>query len=73
MTKAITTTAPAWAWVMEGRLCFWAMPTKEDLIGDGSPSPEARPVRVRLVPEVEYRRLRKAAEAAGEKDEVRNA
>ena len=39
----------AWAWLMEGGLCYWAEPTREQLMAPGKPSPEAKAVRVRLV------------------------
>jgi hypothetical protein len=44
----------AWTWEIkidgEWQLCLWAMPSKEHLIDEGrKPSPEARPVCVRMV------------------------
>ncbi len=48
----------AWTWRLEdGSLCLWADVTKEDLVKGGMPSPDAKPVCVRLVPNVEYREL----------------
>ena len=40
----------AYAWMLEGdELCFWAEPSKAQLIKAGKPSPEAKIVRVELV------------------------
>jgi len=55
----------AWAWMIDGGLCRWAMPDRIRLEQDGKPSPEAHPMLVRLIPESEVRRLVKAAKAAG--------
>ncbi len=48
-----------WAWTVEGGLCHWAHPNRAVLMGTQKPSPEAKPVCVRLVPNVEYRKLLK--------------
>lgn len=47
----------AWTWQMDDGLCYWAQPRRDTLLAEGKPSPEAKPVLVRLVPEVELRRL----------------
>ncbi len=44
----------AWTWRLEGGLCYFADPGKDLLLMRGKPSPEAKPVCVRLVPNVEY-------------------
>ena len=54
----------AWAWECDFGLCAWADPDKASLMHYDKPSPEAKPVLVRLVRERELRRLAKAAEAA---------
>lgn len=38
----------AWTWKIEEGLCFYAHPTRERLLWDGKPSPEAVAVRVEL-------------------------
>ncbi len=49
----------AWAWKMDGGLCYWAEPSRKQLMAKkDKPSPEAIPVRVRLVPVKEYTALR---------------
>lgn len=45
----------AWAWAIQNDsgkwvLCQWAEPTSVDLKADAKPSPEARKIRVYLVP-----------------------
>ncbi len=50
--------ARAWAWICDFGLCRWAEPTRAMLVKTKKPSPEAKPIRVRLVP-VE-RKARKA-------------
>lgn len=48
----------AWVWQLEdGALCFWAEPTRKALVDSGKPSPGAKPICVRLVPNVEYRKF----------------
>ena len=52
----------AWAWKLEddGGLCHWAEPTKDKICLESPfspPSPGATPVRVRLVPLAEYKKL----------------
>lgn len=42
--------AIAWAWLCDFGLCHYAEPSYEDLARDGKPTPEARAIRVRLVP-----------------------
>ena len=48
-----------WAWELydSGRwmLCSWCVPNRETLIAEGKPSPEARPVCVRLIRNKDYR------------------
>jgi len=48
-----------WAWeISDGKdwvLCHYAEPTKIDLERDGKPSPEARPVSVRIVKKLKKR------------------
>ncbi len=44
----------AWTWRLDCGLCLFAKPSKVLLIHCGKPSPEAKPVCVRLVPNVEY-------------------
>lgn len=44
----------AYAWEIQNRngswaLCWWAEPTRKQLVARSKPSPEARPVRVKLV------------------------
>jgi hypothetical protein len=43
----------AWAWRCDFGICHWAEPGKADLIRGGKPSPEAKAIKVRIVP---YRR-----------------
>jgi hypothetical protein len=45
----------AWAWAIhfgaeKWKLVSWALPTKEALLASEKPSPEARPVRITIVP-----------------------
>ena len=45
----------AWAWAIETKpgkweLCYWAMATRRLLMQEPRPSPEARAMRVELVP-----------------------
>jgi len=58
-----TKTGRAWAWEIAGEigkeLCFWAEVSKEQLIRRSKPSPEAKPVLVRLIKESDYRRIMK--------------
>ena len=57
-------TAKACAWVIGDRgqhLCCWAEPTKGALIAKAKPSPEAKVIGVRIIPEADYRRLMRAA------------
>lgn len=52
-----------WAWQLEdGSLCKWAMASREVLVHEGSPSPDSKPVCVRLLRCGDYARL-KALEA----------
>ncbi len=48
---------PAAAWTFEGVLCRWAHPTTEQLQRESPPTPEAKPVAVRIIREADYRRL----------------
>ena len=50
----------AWVWMIEEGLCYWAEPSKEALRRRSKPSPEAVPRMVRLVPEGDYRKLKKS-------------
>ncbi len=51
--ETLKNTSPvyAWAWVFEGGLCKWAMPSRKQLIAEGKPSPEAKAIRVQIVPQ----------------------
>ena len=52
-----------WAWQLEdGTLCRWAEPTRESLMAGDIPSPDAKPVCVRMLLCGDYARL-KALEA----------
>lgn len=57
-------TGRGWAWQLEEGLCHWVEPTKERLTRKDKPSPEAKPVFVRIVKEADYRRLLKQAKGA---------
>lgn len=46
-----------WAWQFDFGLGHWATPTKSKLTERGLPSPEAKPVMVRLIKEGDYRKL----------------
>ncbi len=48
-----------WAWLCDFGLCEWAEPTKEQLMRQSKPSPEAKPVYVALVPVSQYRELKR--------------
>ena len=52
---------PAYAWEFSDPpvLCSWAQPERYHLERDAKPSPEARPVRVRIMREADYLRLLK--------------
>lgn len=45
---------PAWAWAIDDggkpELCHWAEPSKELLLRQSKPSPEAKPVKVLIMP-----------------------
>ena len=45
----------------DGTLCYWSAPDLETLLKDHHPSPDAEPVRCRLVPVREYAAMRRAA------------
>ena len=46
----MSTRAFAYAWMLEdGSLCYWAAPTKDELVRNGKPGPGAKAVRVELV------------------------
>lgn len=47
----------AWAWRFDSGLGAWTHAERDVLLLEGKPSPEAKPVCVRLVPNVEYQRL----------------
>lgn len=47
-------------------LCCWAEPDKERLVRQSPPSPEAKPVHVRIIRESDYRELLRAARTKGE-------
>lgn len=52
----------AWAWELEdGTLCYWAEPARSSLMRGRPPSPDAHPVRVRIVRTADYKALQKAA------------
>ena len=51
-----------WAWSFEGGTCHWAAPNKEELLRERKPSPEAKPIKVALVPIQDWYRARKARE-----------
>ena len=48
MTKRVE----GWAWEIydehtkRWELCYWALPSRSDLLADGKPSSDARPVRI---------------------------
>ena len=46
-----------WAWQCDFGLCHWAAPTREKLLRDGKPTPEAKAISVRIVPTKQYRKL----------------
>ena len=51
-----------WSWRMpDGTICYWSAPDLENLLKDHVPSPDAEPVRCRLVPVREYAAMRRAA------------
>lgn len=50
-----------WTWRIEEGLCFGTYVSRADLERDGKPSPEAKAVCVRLVPEGDYRKMRRPA------------
>ena len=52
-------TGRGYAWLCESGLCHWAEPEKGMLMSQHKPSPEAKPARVRLVLEKDYRRMLK--------------
>jgi len=53
----------AWAFEIDNptedrkELCYWALPNKIDLLRESLPSPEAKPVKVRIIRDSDYRRL----------------
>jgi hypothetical protein len=47
----------AWAWECDFGLCAWAEPSAARLKKGGRPSPEAQPVRVRIIKESEFQAL----------------
>ena len=51
----------AWAWTMEGGLCSWAEPTELQLERGVKPSDEACAVRVRIITEADWQRLKTGA------------
>lgn len=55
MSKSKYSHPRVWTWRIQEGLCYCTEYSREGL-GD-KPSPEAKPVRVRLVPESEYLRL----------------
>lgn len=50
-------TGRGYAWLCDFGLCHWADPTKEQLGSKDKPSPEAKPVAVRIIRESDYRKL----------------
>jgi len=57
-------TAEAWSWVFGDKgeyLCCWAEPSKMTTGRGRKPSPEAKAIRVRIIPETDYRKLMRAA------------
>ena len=46
----MTKRAYGWVWLCDFGLCYWAESSREKLLQEGKPSPEAKPVRVELVP-----------------------
>lgn len=45
-----------WTWMLEEGLCRFAKAEKLLLIAGGKPSPEAQPIRVRMMTERQYRK-----------------
>ena len=46
-----------WAYEFAGRLCNWAEPTRKTLMAGGTPSKEAVPVYVRIIPMRDAQRM----------------
>jgi hypothetical protein len=47
----IKITASAWTWAIQGcngkwMLCLWSVPSRSELLKEGKPSPEAKPIHV---------------------------
>lgn len=40
----------AWAWLCDFGICSWAYPTKEKLLEENKPSPEAKPIHIVMLP-----------------------
>ena len=65
MSKSKLPGVRAWVWECDFGLCYWAQPDREQLERGRKPSPEAKPVLVRLVKETELRRLLAAVKPTG--------
>lgn len=37
-----------WTWLIDTGLCYFCFSTKRDLLADGKPSPEAKPIKVKI-------------------------
>jgi len=56
--KAEIVSGFGYAWLCDFGLCYWAEPSVEALKSRSKPSPEAKPVRVRLIQERDFRKLK---------------
>jgi len=57
--KTIVPNGRGYAWLCDFGLCEWVEPTKDMLLGrrPHKPSPEAKPVAVRIIREKDYQSL----------------
>lgn len=46
-----------WAWECDFGLCNWVESSREILLFNGKPSPEAKPVYVRIIKEKDFRAI----------------
>lgn len=58
--KVALTAGYGYAWAFAGGVSHWAEPTKDRLLADGKPSPEATVEYVAIIPRSDYRRLKAA-------------
>ena len=63
--KIKTETMWAWTFGKSQVLCRWAAPSREQLLRDGKPTPEAKAVKVRVMPEQDFKKWLKLNKTAG--------